>query len=113
MSCHYVTQNYLKSDVNLLDQRQRTLGSMDAVYMYCAAEAWGIIVKGLGLLDSVADTHSVLAGVCWQRNAQLSHHLLHDFITFGMDDKISLVVFRCLLQVDDHKLASCMHMVTS
>lgn len=72
--------------------------------MYCTAE---VITGRLGLSDSMANTHSVLAGVKRQRNVELSHHLLHYCITLGMDDKISFLVFRCFLQVDDDKLASC------
>ena len=44
-TCHanLVLPNYLKADVNLLEQWQRTFGSMDAMYMYCTAEAGSAI----------------------------------------------------------------------
>ena len=60
---------YLEADVNLLDQGQWTLDSMDTMYKYCTAEAGSIILRRLGRLDSVTDADSVSAGVRRQRYA--------------------------------------------
>lgn len=78
---------------------------MNTLHAKAAAEC----TAGVGLcrLDGVSDNNSILTCVGRYGHLQPCHELLHDVITFGVNDQICLLVLGSLLQIDNDKLPTC------